>query len=107
MLALLSLLACGPSEPQAIADCAQIADGTAREECRMGFAAAQLDDLAAMRALIAEVDEVESRDLLRLRLAVRDPVRAGGLCKDAETPPAQQRCEQVLGRPHLRAPRPE
>ena len=107
MLGLLLLLACEPAEPQVIAECAQIADGTAREECRMGFVVAQLEDLDAMRALIAEVPEVESRDLLRLRLAVRDPVRAAGLCHDAETPPAQQRCQQVLGRPHLRTPRPE
>ena len=101
------LVACSPSVPQTLADCGALRDATAAEDCRLELVLPHLGDLARMRALIAEVPAPESRDLLRIRLAVRDPVRAGGLCEDAEGGPAKQRCTQVLGRPHLRAPRPE
>ncbi len=103
----LGLLACAGGAPETMADCAALAEPAAREDCRLGVAAAALHDIEALRALITQVPAPESRDLLRLRLAVQDPYRAGPLCRDAETEAAVQRCQQILGRPHLRTPRPE
>ena len=107
MIALLLALACTSGPPETMADCAALGDITEREDCRLALVAEHLDDPAAMRAMLAVIPTPESRDLLRIRLTVQDPVRAAPLCKDAETAPAQQRCSQVLGRPHLRSPRPE
>lgn len=107
MIALVLLLACAGGPPETMADCAALSDITAREDCRLALVGAHIDDPDTMRAMIAEIPASESRDLLRIRVAVQDPVRGAPLCKDAETAPAQQRCTQVLGRPHLRSPRPE
>jgi len=107
VIALLLLLACAGGTPETMVDCAALGDITAREDCRLALVSAQIDDPDAMRAMIKEIPAPESRDLLRIRIAVQDPARGAPLCKDAETAPAQQRCTQVLGRPHLRSPRPE
>ena len=106
-LALALAAGCSGTPPETMADCAALGDITAREDCRLALVAARIDDPDAMKAMIAQIPAPESRDLLRIRLTVQDPVRGATLCKDAETAPAQQRCSQVLGRPHLRSPRPE
>ena len=103
----LGLMACAGGVPETMGDCAALAEPVEREDCRLSLAAAELGDLEALRGLIAQVPSPESRDLLRLRLAVQDPYRAGPLCRDAETDPAAERCRQILGRPHLRTPQPE
>lgn len=104
---LLALAACSSAPPQTMSGCAGLDEPTEREDCRLRVAGEHLDELEALRRQIALVSSPESRDLLRIRLAVQDPHRAGPLCRDAETNPAAQRCQQVLGRPHLRTPQAE
>ncbi|MCB9776992.1 MAG: hypothetical protein H6742_00335 [Alphaproteobacteria bacterium] len=96
---LLGLLAgCSP-EPTAFDDCGRLS-GTAREDCRLRFGQALLDDPAALEQALATLDP-GSRDLLLLRLAVAEPARAGQLCRQVATATAAEKCNQVLGRPHL------
>jgi hypothetical protein len=99
--------ACGGGEPTTLTDCASLASMPAREDCRLRmlepvFASG---DAAAFDRALAELEDAASRDLVRLRLAVADPSRADVLCEQAETEGARAKCQQVLGRPHLRAPR--
>lgn len=96
-----ALVGCTTPEPERLADCDGVEDATAREDCRLGFAAALADDREALEAAIETIEDPTSRDLLRLRLAVQDPARAGWLCEGVVTEAAQTRCRQVLGRPHL------
>ncbi|MCK6503757.1 hypothetical protein L6R53_10215 [Myxococcota bacterium] len=98
----LLLLALGCARPPAsFADCATLRDPAAREDCRFTHARALLDQPQALQAALDSVAEPESRDLLLLRLAVAEPTRAAALCHQAATPGAQEKCRQVLGRPHL------
>ncbi len=113
----LGLAACGG--PESLADCAAVADPAAREQCRWeqiqplaaGLAATPPAPgaAAALDAALATVEPAESRDLLRLRLSIAHPTEAARFCRGAETTGAQEKCRQVLGRPHLgtrpRAPR--
>ena len=94
------LLACQP-EPTNVAECAQLGDAAAREECRYGFVAPLVGDTKALDAALADIAEPESRDLLLLRLAIAEPQKAGRLCERVTTPGADEKCRQVLGRPHL------
>ncbi len=105
---LLSLLLAGcTTEPASFADCADVADLTAREDCRLQFARQLLDDPTALDAAIDSVPEADSRDLLLLRLAVAEPTRASRLCERVVGAGAVEKCRQVLGRPHLSTtPRP-
>ena len=98
MIALLLWLAgCGGS-----ADCERVRDEVAREDCRFAKASAlYAADPRAFRSALEAIPTPESRDLVRLRLAIRDPAGAQVLCREVETPPAQEKCRQVLGRPHL------
>ena len=92
-------LACG--QPQDLPGCAALDDPGARESCRWALIAPLADDEAALDAALAQVDEPESRDLLLLRLALSEPRRAPRLCARVRTPGAVEKCQQVLGRPHL------
>ena len=49
------------------------------------------------------IDEVpvEQRDIILLQLAVKHPTRANKLCHKVESSIAQEKCQQVIGRPHL------
>ncbi|NOY27061.1 MAG: hypothetical protein GXP62_14420 [Oligoflexia bacterium] len=89
------------SAPSTVADCARIADLQQREECRFTLASALLDQPGQLDQALADIDSVESRDLLLLRLAVADPPRASRLCAQVTTTGARQKCRQVVGRPHL------
>ena len=40
-------------------------------------------------------------DLLLLDLAVQEPIFAFELCKKVQTEQAKEKCQQVIGRPHL------
>jgi hypothetical protein len=85
-------------------DCAT-GDAVDRENCRFEKASALFsagDD--AWRAQLEGLPGAHSRDLLRLRLAVLDPQQGPALCRQMETPAAQDRCRQVAGRPHLASP---
>jgi hypothetical protein len=92
-------LACG--QPQDLPGCATLRDPGEREACRWALIAPLADDDAALDAALAQVAEPESRDLLLLRLALSEPRRAPRLCARVSTPGAVEKCQQVLGRPHL------
>lgn len=105
---LVGLLACGAApEPKTAAECGALGDATARENCRFGFLRPLFEagDVAGFEAALAGIDDPLARDLVRLRLAIDDPSRADLLCGRVETPSGREKCQQVLGRPHLRAPR--
>ena len=83
-------------------DCAAVEDAVARENCWFERAAAAFPVSAeAFAAELGQLERAESRDLVRLRLAIQDPVSAAGLCAEVETEAASEKCRQVLGRPHL------
>ena len=46
-------------------------------------------------------EPLESQDLLLLTLAIRNPTNAGQFCKQVRTKSAKEKCQQVIGRPHL------
>ena len=46
-------------------------------------------------------EPVATRDLLLLTLAIRNPSSAGQFCKQVRSKVAQEKCQQVIGRPHL------
>jgi len=108
---LLLVLAGCAQAPTRFEECAALSDVTAREDCRLDFARQLLDDPGALQAAIDSVEPADSRDLLLLRLAVAEPARAGWLCTRVQGAGAQEKCRQVLGRPHLsttpQAPRPQ
>ena len=95
------LLACSllTSEAQTLRDCSGEQDPVS---CAVALFAQSEQPPRELAAQIAEwKQDARSRDLLRLRLAVRDPRRAGVFCPEMETPAGHERCKQVLGRPHL------
>ena len=106
LLPLALLLGCG-SAPQTLQDCAGLAGATEREDCRLEMLVPLFEagDMQAFEQGLATLEEPVSRDLVRLRLAVADPSKAGHLCRGVETDDARTKCKQVLGRPHLAAPR--
>lgn len=106
----LLLLAC--SQPTTVAGCTSLRDETKREECRFDLlepllpppGASSADRKAfqaALEAALTSIDDPRSRDLLLLRLAIASPASAGYLCTKVQTDGARERCQQVLGRPHL------
>ena len=92
-------------EPTRLEDCAAVTDAVARGDCQLKFTTPLLEDPKALDAALALVPEGVERDALIARLAVTDPRRGARLCKAMTTPEGQQKCQQVLGRPHLGAPR--
>ena len=97
----LLLVACDPTDP---ADCLSLRDAVARENCLFKeLSALYPDQPDAFRAGLQALDSAASRDLIRLRLAIADPSRSAELCREVETHDAEEKCRQVLGRPHLRA----
>ena len=50
---------------------------------------------------------VETQDLLLLTLAIRNPAEAGKFCKKVTTDAANEKCRQVIGRPHLQLSEPQ
>ena len=53
------------------------------------------------------VDDLVSKDLLLLQLAVQQPRHSTELCKRVQSSGAKEKCKQVIGRPHLTIPRPK
>lgn len=102
---LLLLTACAGPSPQRFAECSALEDAVARQECWYGFAQPLAADPAALEAAITSVEAPAERDLLITRLIVADPRSGPRLCAQVSTPPGQEKCRQVLGRPHLGAPR--
>ena len=50
---------------------------------------------------------IEHNDLLLLTLAVRHPSKAPVFCKKVQSKSAQEKCQQVIGRPHLQLSKPQ
>ena len=92
--------------PETVADCVKLTDAVEQENCYFGFAQAAVQDRAALQQTIQAIPSATSRDLLRLRMAVQDPVRLGWLCKNVEGTDAQTRCSNIVRRPHLLKPPP-
>ena len=111
MIAIFLLLACGGAvaTPSTVEGCAALSAATDRENCRLELLEPVFagGDEAAFDKAVAALEDPSSRDLVRLRIAIRDPARAHKLCLQVETDGAKEKCRQVLGRPHLRADRPE
>lgn len=99
LVAILGTIGC--SEPETVADCADLRAAQEREQCRWDKIAPLAEDPAAVEAALADVEPAESRDLIRLRLSIAHPTRASAWCRTVETAGAQEKCRQVLGRPHL------
>lgn len=78
------------------------AQPTAESRYDAAHAAVLADDEAGVRALIDAIGDPTERDMVRIRLATDFPRRAADLCAETTLPFAVQRCQQVLGRPHLR-----
>jgi len=83
--------------------CDDLRESSWREDCRYQAAVALGDDSEAIKEGVASIPEMHSRDLLRLRLAVRDPQKLGWLCEgELETSAVKSRCRSLVNRPHLR-----
>ena len=69
-----------------------------------------LEKLAAEPALLETTltnHPVDTQDLLLLTLAIRNPSEAGRFCKKVTTDAAKEKCQQVIGRPHLQLSKPQ
>ncbi len=99
MIALLLGLAC--ARPPGMAGCATL-EGTAREDCRFEEAKRLSADPAALQAGLQAVDDPLARDLILVRLAFDKPGSSSTYCALVTTPVGKQRCQQIIGRPHLR-----
>ncbi len=103
MIWFLLTIACS-GEPEFMG-CQSVVPGPDQEECRFQEALQLQSNRTALSRYLREITDDSSRDLIAIRLAVRDPFEFGWLCDGVSTRTAGDRCRQVLGRPHLRAPR--
>ena len=98
-LLLALLIGCG--RPPGIAGCASL-DGTQKEDCRFDEAKKLVGDKAEFTAAIATIEDPTARDLVLVRLAFELPSSSAALCSQVTTTIGKQRCQQIIGRPHLR-----
>lgn len=94
-------MGCVTPTPETIAECTQLNQPDAVEDCRYRLAEPHLSDPAALQEDLAQIDDPLSHDLLLQRLAVNHPNHAGLLCTKMQTDAGRQKCQQVIGRPHL------
>lgn len=87
-----------------IAGCASL-DGTALEDCRFEEVKKVAADPAALQATLDAIPDPISKDLALVRLAFDTPSSSAELCARVTTPIGKQRCQQIIGRPHLRGGR--
>jgi hypothetical protein len=100
---MLLFLLLGCSGETELGRCDDLNDPVSVEDCRYQAAVELGEDREAILAAIDGIATEHSRDLLRLRLAVRDPARLGWLCDDGlETAAVRSRCSVLLRRKHLR-----
>ena len=103
-LGLLLLLAACEGAPDSVEGCAALGDPAAQEDCRYRLVGPLVGDAGGLSAALATVKATaspQSHDLLLLRLAIDAPAQAGALCQQVQTDGAREKCQQVLGRPHL------
>ena len=76
--------------------------GSGKEECRFEQVKTALvaKDTESYNTALEALDPL-TRDLARVRLAVLYPKEATRLCGEVREPVALQKCQQILGRPHL------
>lgn len=98
------LLALGCHQAPGLAGCDTVKDPIAREECRYDAIKPLVDDEAALRAAVDSMADAASRDLVLLRLAFDRPERAQALCRMVKTAPVKDKCDKVVGRPHISGP---
>lgn len=84
-------------------DCEAIRAATERETCRFEAVKAAGSDQAAVDLALSAIPEGDARDLVRLRMAIDRPAEGERWCSGVTTALAQEKCQQVLGRPHLRS----
>ena len=89
------------AEPQTLADCDGLSTPTAREECRFAMVAPLAEDRKALDEALSQITDPHSRDLIRYRLAFQDPQKHSGLCREVEEAALHEKCQQIIGRPHL------
>ena len=98
------VLGCSGGTP--LERCDKLAEAAWREDCRYQEIIEAVGD-GERQEILEQVDLVSdeySRDLLRFRLAIRDPVQFGWLCDEGlETSLVGSRCRAILRRPHLLA----
>lgn len=77
--------------------------GQCDADCHFERAQVALDnpDPAALEAAIAAAGDPLEQDLLRVRLAAIRPSQGAKLCEGVTTTGAREKCQQVIGRPHL------
>jgi len=98
-------LGCSSGTP--LEQCDRLAEASWREDCRYQelVNVAADGERQAIRDSIDQAGDKYSRDLLRFRLAVRDPQQLGWLCDEGlETALVESRCQAVLRRSHLSRP---
>lgn len=100
MVALILLWACGADRAPGLAGCTSLS-GAEREECRFVEARKLVDQPEALDAGLVDLEPL-ARDLLLVRLAMDTPTASAVLCGRVSTDVGRQRCQQILGRPHLR-----
>ncbi|MDP2309190.1 MAG: hypothetical protein Q8P18_24415 [Pseudomonadota bacterium] len=100
----LLLLVFGCHTEPGLAGCEGVRDPIAREECRYDAIKPLVADDAALRAAVDSMTDSASRDLVLLRLAFDRPERAQALCRMVKTPPVREKCDKVVGRPHIAGP---
>ena len=74
------------------------------------WTAAELQRLNAdpeAREMALEKLDPTQQDLLLLQLAVQSPRQASQRCKEVRSQLAQEKCTQVIGRPHLQLTKPQ
>lgn len=78
-------------------------DGQCDADCHFERAQVALDssDPTALDAAIAAAGDPLEQDLLRVRLAAIRPAQGAKLCAGVTTAAAKEKCQQVVGRPHL------
>jgi hypothetical protein len=72
-------------------------------ECRFSQvkAAWEQHDEAGTEAALQQISDPLERELALVRLAILSPSEAPQLCKRVTQAVAKQKCQQILGRPHL------
>jgi len=85
-------------------DCFGFESTTEREECHFQHCLRIVEDEDALTDYIESISDPLSRDLLRVRLATRDPETFHWICEDASTPSGGEKCSRIVDRPHLYEP---
>jgi hypothetical protein len=82
-------------------DCASIEDWQNRLDCAYSSAEAHVDEDEALITALQTLSSKEDQDMILYRLAFNYPSEAPRLCKMVKTRAFEEKCQQVMGRPHL------